>query len=65
MEWLIQTLGAKTCCILSSGVGGLTNVLTKKNFNWTALKDILLAPQRSGCSMVQRLLVMLQLIQTD
>ena len=43
MEWLIQTLGAKTCCILSSGVGGATNVLTKKNFNRTALKDILIA----------------------
>ena len=43
MEWLIQTLGAKTCCILSSGVGGATNVLTKKNFDRTALKDILIA----------------------
>ena len=43
MEWLIQTLGAKPCCILSSGVGGATNVLTKKNFNRTALKDILIA----------------------
>ena len=43
MEWLIQTLGAKTCCILSSGVGGATNILTKKNFNWTALKDIIIA----------------------
>jgi len=43
MEWLIQTLGAKICCILSSGVGGATNVLTKKNFDRTALKDILIA----------------------
>ena len=43
MEWLIQTLGAKTCCILSSGVGGATNVLTKKNFDRTALKDIIIA----------------------
>ena len=43
MEWLIQPLGAKTCCILSSGVGGATNVLTKKNFDRTALKDIIIA----------------------
>ena len=43
MEYLIQTLGAKFCCIFASGCGGAANVLTKKQFNLTALKDVTLA----------------------
>mgnify|MGYP003145235559 FL=1 len=43
MEWLITTIGAKTCCILSAGVGGATNCLTQKKFNLYALKDVGLA----------------------
>ena len=43
MEALILAIGAKTCCIGAAGCGGLANVLTKKNFNWSALKDIGLA----------------------
>jgi len=40
MEWLIQTLGAKFCCIFASGCGGLANVLTKKQWGWSAVKDV-------------------------
>ena len=43
MEYLIQTLGAKFCCIFASGCGGAANVLTKKQFNLRALKDVALA----------------------
>ena len=43
MEFLIQTLGAKFCCIFSAGCGGLTNVLYKKKFNWAAIKDVAIA----------------------
>jgi len=30
MEAIILAIGAKTCCIMSSGVGGAANVLTNK-----------------------------------
>ena len=40
MENLIQTIGAKLCCIISSSVGGSVNVLVKKQFNWMGLKDV-------------------------
>jgi len=40
MEWVIQTLGAKLCCIISSSVGGSVNVLVKKQFDWMGLKDV-------------------------
>jgi hypothetical protein len=43
MEYLIQTLGAKFCCIFASGCGGAANILTKKQFNITALKDVAIA----------------------
>jgi len=43
MEYLISTFGAKFCCIFASTCGGFTNVLVKKKWNWSALKDILLA----------------------
>ena len=40
MEWLIQTLGAKLCCIISSSVGGSVNVLVKRQFDWMGLKGV-------------------------
>ena len=43
MEAIILAIGAKTCCIMSSGVGGAANVLTNKQWNWTGLRDIVLA----------------------
>ena len=43
MEYLIQTFGAKFCCIFASGCGGVANILTKKQFNLRALKDVALA----------------------
>ena len=43
MEYLIQTFGAKFCCIFASGCGAGANILTKKQFNLMALKDIGLA----------------------
>ena len=43
MEYFIQTFGAKFCCIFASGCGAGANILTKKQFNITALKDIALA----------------------
>ena len=43
MEYLIQTFGAKFCCIFASGCGGAANILTKKQFNLAALRDVALA----------------------
>ena len=43
MEAIILAIGAKTCCIMSSGVGGAANVLTNKQWNWTGFRDIVLA----------------------
>ena len=43
IEALILTIGAKTCCIASAGIGGATNVLTNKKWNWGGAKDIALA----------------------
>ena len=43
MEFLIQTLGAKLCCVLSAGCGGAANALTKRTFNWAGVKDVFLA----------------------
>jgi len=43
MEYLISTFGGKLCCIFASGCGGLTNVLTKKQWNLSAIKDIVIA----------------------
>ena len=43
MEALILAIGAKTCCIMSSGIGGVTNVLTNKQWDWTGVRDIVLA----------------------
>lgn len=40
MEYLIQLIGGKLCCIFASGCGGLANVLTKKQWDMSALKDI-------------------------
>ena len=40
MEFLIQTLGTKLCCIAASTCGGLTNVLTKREWGWSAVKDV-------------------------
>jgi len=40
MEWALATLGGKLCCILASGFGGLANILTKKEWGWSAVKDI-------------------------
>ncbi len=33
MEFLINTFGAKLCCIAASGLGGLTDQAIKKKFN--------------------------------
>ena len=33
IEALILTIGAKTCCIASAGIGGAANVLTNKKWN--------------------------------
>ena len=43
MEFLIHSVGAKFCCIFASGCGGLANVLTKKQWNFSAIKDIAVA----------------------
>ena len=43
MEALILAIGAKTCCIMSSGIGGVANVLTNKQWDWTGIRDILLS----------------------
>ena len=43
MEYLISTFGGKLCCIFASGCGGLANVLTKKQWNLLAIKDIAVA----------------------
>ena len=43
IEALILAIGAKTCCIGAAGLGGATNVLTQKKFNWSGLKDVGLA----------------------
>ena len=40
MEALILAVGAKTCCIIASGCGGLTNWAVKKKISW---KDLFLA----------------------
>ena len=43
MEFLIQSIGVKLCCVLASGCGGLANVLTKRQWNFSAVKDIVIA----------------------
>ena len=44
LEFWITTIGAKTCCIVASGTGGLTNALTQKRaFSLDGLKDITVA----------------------
>ena len=40
MEYLIQTFGAKFCCIFASTCGGAANVLTKKERGWIAVKAV-------------------------
>ena len=40
MEYLIQTFGAKFCCIFASTCGGAANVLTKKERGWNAVKAV-------------------------
>jgi hypothetical protein len=40
MEWAIATFGGKLCCIFASGCGGLANILTKREWGWSAIKDI-------------------------
>ena len=40
MEFLINTFGAKFCCIFASTCGGAANVLTQKKWGWSAVKDI-------------------------
>lgn len=40
MEFLINTFGAKFCCIFASTCGGAANVLTRKQKGWQAVKDI-------------------------
>ena len=40
MEYLIQTFGAKFCCIFASTCGGAANVLTKKERGWDAVKAV-------------------------
>ena len=40
MEALIVAIGAKTCCIMASGCGGLTNWAVQKQISW---KDLALA----------------------
>ncbi len=40
MEALIVAIGAKTCCIMASGCGGLTNWAVQKKISW---KDLALA----------------------
>ena len=34
MEALIVAIGAKTCCIMASGCGGLTNWAVQKKISW-------------------------------
>ena len=43
MEWALATFGGKLCCIFASGCGGLANVLTKRQWNLSAIKDIVIA----------------------
>tara|TARA_R100000808_G_C2155495_1_gene168221 strand:- start:409 stop:699 length:291 start_codon:yes stop_codon:yes gene_type:complete len=40
MEALILAIGAKTCCIMASGVGGMCNWAVNKTIKWV---DLLLA----------------------
>ena len=40
MEALIMAVGAKTCCVIASGCGGLTNWAVQKRISW---KDLALA----------------------
>ena len=40
MEFLLNTFGAKFCCIFASTCGGAANVLTQKKGGWGAVKDI-------------------------
>ena len=40
MEALILAVGAKTCCVLASGCGGLTNWAVQKRISW---RDLALA----------------------
>ena len=40
MEWALETCGGKFCCCVASACGGLANVLTKRNWGWSAVKDI-------------------------
>ena len=40
MEALIMAIGAKTCCVLASGCGGITNWAVQKRISW---KDLGLA----------------------
>ena len=40
MEALIMAVGAKTCCIMASGCGGLTNWAVQKRISW---RDLALA----------------------
>ena len=40
MEYLIQTFGAKFCCVFASTCGGAANVLTKKERGWDAVKAV-------------------------
>ena len=37
MEALMMAVGAKTCCIIASGCGGLTNWAVKKKISWRDL----------------------------
>ena len=43
MEWLILTIGPKTCCVLSAGIGGACNSLLQKRFDLSAVKNVGLA----------------------
>jgi len=40
MKALIMAVGAKTCCVIASGCGGLTNGAVQKKISW---KDLFLA----------------------
>ena len=43
MEWLILTIGPKTCCVVSSGLGALCNSFLQKRCDLSAVKNVALA----------------------
>jgi len=43
LEALILFLGAKTCCVVSSGLGALCNSFLQKRFDLSAVKNVALA----------------------